>query len=73
LMIRMEQRSSSAKVIEALADVMILKGVSEHLRSDNGAEAILLVQKIGQTSESCNSIPPQNCVTTWCCRASGHI
>jgi putative transposase len=34
LMIRMEQRSSSAKVIEALADVMILKGVSEHLRSD---------------------------------------
>ena len=35
LMIRSERRWSSAKVIEALADVMVMKGVPEHLRSDN--------------------------------------
>ena len=40
LMIRSERRWSSAKVIEALADVMVMKGVSEHLRSDNGPEFI---------------------------------
>ena len=35
LMVRCEQRWSSTKVIEALADVMVIKGVPEHLRSDN--------------------------------------
>jgi hypothetical protein len=40
LMIRSERRWSSAKVIEALADVMVLKGVPEHLRSDNGPEFV---------------------------------
>ncbi len=30
-MIRSERRWSSAKVIEALADVMVAKGVPEHL------------------------------------------
>jgi len=40
LMIRSERRWSSAKVIEALADVMVRKGVSEHLRSDNGPEFV---------------------------------
>jgi transposase InsO family protein len=40
LMIRLERRWSSAKVIEALADVMVLKGVPEHLRSDNGPEFV---------------------------------
>ena len=40
LMIRSERRWSSAKVIEALADVMVAKGVPEHLRSDNGPEFI---------------------------------
>jgi putative transposase len=40
LMIRSERRWSSAKVIEALADVMMLKGVPEHLRSDNGPEFV---------------------------------
>jgi putative transposase len=36
LSVRVERRWSSAKVIEALADVMVIKGVPEHLRSDNG-------------------------------------
>ena len=40
LMIRLERRWSSAKVIEDLADVMVLKGVPEHLRSDNGPEFV---------------------------------
>jgi hypothetical protein len=30
----------NAKVIEALADVMVMKGVPEHLRSDNGPEFV---------------------------------
>ena len=35
LLVRPERRWSSAKVIEALADVMVIKGVPEHIRSDN--------------------------------------
>ena len=31
---------STARVISALADVMVLKGVPEHLRSDNGPEFV---------------------------------
>jgi putative transposase len=40
LMIRPERRWRSPKVIEALADVMVIKGVPEHLRSDNGPEFV---------------------------------
>ncbi len=40
LLVRAERRWSSAKVIEALADVMVMKGVPEHLRSDNGPEFV---------------------------------
>src|SRR5258708_16912538 len=40
LLVRPERRWSSAKVIEALADVMLLKGVPEHIRSDNGPELV---------------------------------
>jgi hypothetical protein len=40
LLIRAERRWSSAKVIGALADVMVWKGVPEHLRSDNGPEFV---------------------------------
>ena len=40
LLIRCERRWTSARVIEALADVMVLKGVPEHLRSDNGPEFV---------------------------------
>ena len=40
LLIRTERRWSSAKVIEALADVMVIKGVPEHIRSDNGPEFV---------------------------------
>ena len=39
-MIRAERRWSSAKVIGALADVMVWKGVPEHIRSDNGPEFV---------------------------------
>ena len=40
LLVRPERRWSSAKVIEALADVMVVKGVPEHIRSDNGPEFV---------------------------------
>jgi hypothetical protein len=40
LLVRPERRWSSAKVIEALADVMVMKGVPEHIRSDNGPEFV---------------------------------
>jgi transposase InsO family protein len=40
LMIRAERRWSSAKVIGALADVMVWKGVPEYIRSDNGPEFV---------------------------------
>ena len=39
-MIRCERSWTSAKVISALADVMVMKGVPEHLRSDNGTEFV---------------------------------
>jgi hypothetical protein len=38
LLVRPERRWSNAKVIEHLADVMVVKGVPEHIRSDNGPE-----------------------------------
>lgn len=41
LLIRPEWRWSSAKVIGALADVMVLMGVPEHLRSGNGPEFVV--------------------------------
>jgi transposase InsO family protein len=40
LLTRPERRWSSAKVIEVLADVMVMKGIPEHIRSDNGPEFI---------------------------------
>jgi len=40
LMIRCERSWSSARVIAALADIMVMKGVPEHLRSDNGPEFV---------------------------------
>ena len=51
LVVRVERRWSSAKVIEALADVMVIKGVPEHLRSDNGPE------KSGTSLMKASSIP----------------
>jgi putative transposase len=41
LLVRTERRWSSSMVISALADVMVMKGVPEHLRSDNGPEFVL--------------------------------
>ena len=40
LLVRPERRWSSAKVIEALADLMVMKGVREHIRSDNAPEFV---------------------------------
>ena len=40
LLIRAERRWNSAKVISALADVMVMKGVAEHIRLDNGSEFV---------------------------------
>jgi len=40
LLVRPERRWSSARVIEALADVMVMKGVPEHIRSDSGPEFV---------------------------------
>jgi len=40
LLVRAERRWSTARVISALADVMVMKGVPEHLRSDNGPEFV---------------------------------
>jgi transposase InsO family protein len=40
LMIGCQRSWSSARVIAALADVMVMKGVPEHLRSDNGPEFV---------------------------------
>jgi putative transposase len=37
---RAERRWTSSKVIAGLADVMVMKGVPEHLRSDNGPEFV---------------------------------
>jgi len=38
LAIRVARRINSFGVIEALADVMLVRGVPEHIRSDNGSE-----------------------------------
>jgi hypothetical protein len=38
MLVRLAQRWSSARVIEFLADVVVMKGVPEHIRSDNGPE-----------------------------------
>jgi transposase InsO family protein len=40
LMVRCERSWTSAKVISALAGVMVMKGIPEHLRSDNGPEFV---------------------------------
>ena len=60
LMVRCERRWSSAKVIEALADVMVRKGVPEHLRSDNGPEFVAhdLRQWLANTGAKTSYIEP---------------
>ncbi len=40
LAIRVAGRLGSYEVIEALADVMLFRGVPEHIRSDNGPEFV---------------------------------
>ena len=40
LALRVERRLGSMQVIEVLADVMLERGIPEHIRSDNGPEFI---------------------------------
>jgi putative transposase len=40
LALRVERRLNSLEVIDTLADVMLVRGVPEHIRSDNGPEFI---------------------------------
>src|ERR1700722_14103153 len=60
LLIRAERRWSSAKVIGALADVMVWKGVPEHLRSDN----VLTRERKDREKRRSLSIPYGMCLTT---------
>jgi putative transposase len=72
LLVRCERRWSSAKVIEALADVMVMKGVPEHLRSDNGPEFVArhLRQWLASTGAKTHSIEPARRGRTASARAS---
>jgi putative transposase len=38
LAIRVARRINSLGVLETMADVMLVRGIPEHIRSDNGAE-----------------------------------
>jgi transposase InsO family protein len=40
LALRVARRLGSLQVIEVLADVMLVRGIPEHIRSDNGPEFI---------------------------------
>jgi hypothetical protein len=60
LLVRAERRWSSARVSSALADVMVMKGVLEHLRSDNGPEFVAKDLRNGrpkQEQKRCTSSP----------------
>ena len=46
LAIRVERRMGSLEVIETLSDVMLWRGIPEHIRSDNGPEFV--AQKLCQ-------------------------
>jgi putative transposase len=36
--IRLARRINSFGILETIADIMLMRGVPEHIRSDNGAE-----------------------------------
>ena len=42
LAIRVERRMGSSEVIETLSDVMLWRGIPEHIRSDNGPEFVAM-------------------------------
>ena len=42
LAIRVDRRLRSPDLIETLADVMLMRGVPEHIRSDNGLEFVAM-------------------------------
>ncbi len=60
LLVRAERRWSSAKVIDAFADVMVMKGVPGHLRSDEGPEFVRVICASGWPTRArrcCTSSP----------------
>jgi putative transposase len=60
LLVRCERRWSSAKVIEALADVMVIKGVPEHLDPTTGRSSWLAICASGwptRVRRRCTSSP----------------
>jgi putative transposase len=72
LMIGSERRWSSGNVIEVLADVMVTKGVTRHIRSDNGLEFVAnnLRQWLSETGAKTLYIDPVHRGRTATARAS---
>ena len=52
LAIRVARRINSFGVLETMADVMLTRGVPEHIRSDNGAEMTAKVVRNGYCESS---------------------
>ena len=50
LAIRVARRINSFGVLETMADVMLMRGVPEHIRSDNGAEMTAKVVALADAS-----------------------
>jgi len=60
LAIRVARRINSFGVLETMADVMLMRGVPEHIRSDNGAEMTAKVVRNWLTqvgAKTCSSSP----------------
>jgi transposase InsO family protein len=56
LAIRVARRINSFGVIETMADVMLTRGVPEHIRSDNGAEMTAKVVRCWFTKLGANTL-----------------
>jgi putative transposase len=70
-MVRAERRWSSARVISALVDVMVLKEVPEHLRSDDGPEFVAKVLRkwLAKTGAKTLYIEPGSPWENGCCES----
>ena len=60
LAIRVARRINSFGVLENMADVMLMRGVPEHIRSDNGAEMTAKVVWPSFTESRVTSPAPSN-------------
>jgi putative transposase len=56
LAIRVARRINSFGVLETMADVMLMRGVPEHIRSDNGAEMTAKVVRNWLTQVGANTL-----------------